>query len=123
MDLSKLRDGYKVDIISRDTDVFKKINMYTDYSIIKFKGNIYIQYIGITVYGKRMVGCTKVEEINSVVVDDGKEIIIPYSVELGANLKGAYSNGYNFNIPSILNIRGGVISNEDKKNCEEVSIC
>ena len=122
MKLSELKEGYKIDVISMDRDLFNKINLYTDYSIFKYKGKLYIKYVWITSQGEQKVSCLKVTNINSVIEEDGKEIINPYSVEIGSNLKGKYSNGYLFNIPSILSIKVGIIPYEDKVHCKEVAI-
>lgn len=122
MKLSELKEGYKIDVISMDRDLFDKSNVYTDYSILKYKGKLYIKYVWITSQGEQKVSCLKVTNINSVIEEDGKEIINPHSVDIGCNLKGEYSNGYHFNIPSMLSIKVGIISYEDKVHCKEVAI-
>lgn len=119
MELSNLENKYKINLLSESPNLFNNGEVYTKYSILKYNDCLYMLYKGIHHTGKILISSNKITELKSVIMLNDIEIEKVNCIEEGEILKGKYDNGFDFFIPTIINIRQEVMSSEEIEYCKE----
>lgn len=110
MNISKLQDGIKLDILSMDTNYLNE-EVFTKYSLLKYKNDYFLLFKSKYITGDELLSLNKVEKIYAEIIEEGVIIHFPNEINLGHSLSGYVSNGYKFNINNLVSI--------EKKNIDE----
>lgn len=118
MDISKLKDGYKIDIVSSTSGFFGE-EVYTKYSILRYENTLFMLFKGRHMNGSEMINLNIIKDICSETREEDIKINIPNEIVIGNSISGTYTNGFRFNIENIISIKEDVMKEEEIAYCNK----